>query len=170
MKTGVIVARFQVPYLHAGHIHLIDEVREKSDQVLICLGEPNVPDIRNPLPFVIRVDMIMGYIGKDKNYHFRRIIDHRDDKLWSEHLDLILDEFPNPTLYGSRDCFSKFYIGKYPFREIPEIPSKYGTEIREDIEIHNTLEYREGIIHGVIHVLENQRHAKEQQEENPYQK
>jgi bifunctional NMN adenylyltransferase/nudix hydrolase len=46
---GAIIARFQVPTLHEGHIHLIREVVSTSDMVIILLGSKvHQPDIRNP--------------------------------------------------------------------------------------------------------------------------
>ena len=32
MRVGIIVGRFQTPYLHAGHIQLINEVVKRSEK------------------------------------------------------------------------------------------------------------------------------------------
>ena len=36
-KIGIIVARFQVPILHSGHLHLIREAIKQSDLLVIFL-------------------------------------------------------------------------------------------------------------------------------------
>lgn len=175
MKTGVIVARFQVPYLHEGHLHLIDEVRSKSDKVVFCLGEPLVPDIRNPLPYAYRVLMICDMFGENDGslaswLSFHKIVDHHDDSEWSNHLDAILDNYENVTLYGSRDSFKEFYTGKYPVEIIPEIPSMSGTQIREMVyKNSDSNRWRSGYIAGVQDTLKNLQYEKwkKEQEETP---
>lgn len=145
MKTGAIVARFQVPELHAGHIHLIDTVKEKCDQVIILLGCTEKPDERNILSFEVREDMIYETYS---DYYVDKIKDHREDNLWNEHLDAILDEWPNVTLYGSRDSFLKFYKGRYPTEYIEPFDMISGTEIRNSLPIIHNYSYRVGLIHG----------------------
>ena len=39
MKTAVIIARFQTPYLHEGHQNLISQVREAHSKLIILLGD-----------------------------------------------------------------------------------------------------------------------------------
>lgn len=162
MKTGVIVARFQVPILHKGHLHLLDEVYSRSDQVVFVLGSPSIPNERNPLPFSLRQRMlkeewiISGY--DDIPISFEEILDHHEDALWSEHLDAILDKYENATLYGSRDCFHKFYTGKYPFESIPEVPNVSGTDVRNNWETENAQwidweNYRAGYMAGALSIL-----------------
>lgn len=149
MKTGAIVARFQVGELHAGHHHLIQSVYKKSDQVVICLGEPAFRDEKNILPFEIRRGMILETYPGAKIYKIR---DHREsNELWSGNLDMILNEFENVTLYGSRDSFNSFYTGKYPYEEIPELVGFNGTLERNKMLAaipNNTPDYRKGLIKG----------------------
>lgn len=38
MSVGVIVGRFQTPYLHEGHTKLIDEVIKKHTNTVIFIG------------------------------------------------------------------------------------------------------------------------------------
>lgn len=39
MKTAVIIARFQTPYLHEGHKQLINQVTENHAKLIILLGD-----------------------------------------------------------------------------------------------------------------------------------
>lgn len=145
MTTGAIVARFQVPYLHTGHIHLLNEVWSRSDKLLIILGSKTTPDERNILPFEVRIEMIRDSYPFA---HFEQIKDHREDDHWTEHLDQILYMYPNTTLYGSRDCFIKHYKGKFPFIEIPEVRGFSGTTVRSEMKVVNNAYYRMGLING----------------------
>lgn len=158
MKTGIIVARFQVPFLHHGHIHLIHSVVKKSDQVVIILGSPSQPDIRNILPFDIRREMIAHWwrngglftdkTGKYTYLFFNEILDHHEDARWSMTLDKIVDRYENPTLYGSRDSFAKFYTGKHKYVNIKELKNVSGTQVRENMNAANNIDYRIGLIEG----------------------
>lgn len=153
MKIGVVVARFQVPYLHAGHVHLLNNAWEQSDLLLILLGEPSQPNERNILSYDERVEMIRDYYPFAV---FRRIIDHNEDYLWSEHLDetinsvsIIIDHGDNGvTLFGSRDSFHKHYKGIHPYTEVPELRKFSGTNMREMLKPVNNANYRLGLIHG----------------------
>jgi bifunctional NMN adenylyltransferase/nudix hydrolase len=153
LKFGAIVARFQVHKLHEGHIHLIDSVYKKCDEVIIMLGTPSEPNERNILSFEIRKQMILETYPKA---FVVKIIDHNEDKIWSQHLDDLLTGFAQSgevTLFGSRDSFKSFYTGKFPYEHIPEKEGLSGTALRE--EIINLKDYsiinesfRAGIIHG----------------------
>lgn len=151
-QVGVVVARFQVPYLHAGHIHLLNQVWERSDRLLIVLGSPSIPNERNILPYDLRVEMVKDFYPFA---HFAEILDHHEDKDWSGSLDKliqvylgIVDVGSKATLYGSRDCFSKFYTGNYPFVELPELRHFSGTDMRDKLQPVNNANYRLGMIHG----------------------
>ena len=48
--TGVIIARFQTPALHEGHLSLIRQVKQKHNRLIIVLGVSPVKGSRkNPL-------------------------------------------------------------------------------------------------------------------------
>lgn len=151
MRIGVVVARFQVPYLHIGQTHLINEVWKSNDVLLILLGSTSVPDERNILPYYIRKEMIM------ESYPFANvdeIRDHREDANWSENLDRSIKQYeeyykdPVTTLYGSRDCFIKHYNGSFPFVEVKEVRGLSGTRLRVNMRIINNSYYRLGLING----------------------
>ena len=110
---GVIIARFQTPYLHDGHKALINEVLSKHGKTVIVLGvSPIRGSRRNPLDFHTREKMIK------KEYPEVVVLplpDHPLDAKWSSGLDTLLSNtFPGSsfTLYGSRDCFINYYSGK----------------------------------------------------------
>lgn len=127
--VGVIIGRFQLANLHVGHKHLIDTVKSHNDEVCILLGSSGgAPTKRNPLPFSTRKEMIQDL------YEDARVFEIVDSKYsWSENVDKILKKnFKNKNirLYGSRDSFSKWYFGEFPFVYIKEIHNISGTEIR----------------------------------------
>ena len=102
MKVGVIIGRFQCHKLTDGHKELINYVISKSDKVLIFIGvSPLKPDIKNPLPFEMRKQMISEYtiLTQDDDYdawynssndveiRIIPIIDVFDVPKWSKILD-----------------------------------------------------------------------------------
>jgi hypothetical protein len=152
MRTGAIVARFQVATLHSGHLHLINSILAKVDKLVILLGEPGLPNPRNPLSFDIRKEMILQSFP-DKDITFYQIRDHKEDHIWSQNLDLHLSNHENVTLFGSRDSFRKYYKGNLPYEEIPELEGFTGTDAREKIlamayENMNCEAFRMGVIYG----------------------
>lgn len=132
-KTAVVVGRFQVPKLHLGHIYLISTALQEYNQVLIILGESLQRDERNPYTLQERDKMIRRVFGHG-NLEFRAITDvPEDDKRWSDTIDEILRFFHDPVLLHSRDSFASHYTGRYPLREIPELPGYSGTKLRQDL-------------------------------------
>lgn len=60
--VGVIIARVQTPYLHAGHKALFDHVSKKHPNVIVFLGIPRIQNTkRNPLDFSTRKEMIQHF-------------------------------------------------------------------------------------------------------------
>ncbi len=127
--VGVVIGRFQLANLHEGHKHLIDTVKSKNDEICILLGSSGgAPTKRNPLPFSIRKEMIQDLYKDAKVFE---IVDSKNK--WSENVDKILKKnFKNKNirLYGSRDSFSKWYFGEFPFVYVKEMHDISGTEIR----------------------------------------
>lgn len=130
-RLGVIVGRFQVPELHAGHQHLITYARKHSDRLLILLGtSESFPTLRDPLPYPVREACLREYIPEAI---IAPIPDHPSDTAWSDQLDTIItSRFPGTevTLYGSRDSFAGSYSGTFPIVIVPPIAAPSGTEIR----------------------------------------
>jgi bifunctional NMN adenylyltransferase/nudix hydrolase len=134
MKTGVIVGRFQIPYLHEGHKKLIDTAIAENDLVFILIGHKvgDQLDERNPYTFGERHKMIAETYPKVLIGNLEDC--PNDDEAWSRKLDRILDDVLNPTLYGSRDSFYKHYKGIVKYREIEEVPDVSATKIREQLK------------------------------------
>lgn len=156
-RIGVIVARFQVAKLHDGHIHLIDSVYAKNDEVFIMLGESPKRDLKNPLSFNVR----MGMIHQTYPYAMVfKIKDHPINAVWSQNLDRLIEVTSNGaevTLYGSRDSFQTCYSGKYQYEEIPQKDGFSGTDARNEI-IHRSVnkmsdDFRAGIIYGFNQII-----------------
>lgn len=149
--TGVIIARFQTPSLHPGHIDLINQVKQKHNRLIIVLGVSPVKGSRkNPLDYFTRERMIKQAFP---DIVILPLSDQPDDKLWSKMLDeLLLHTFPHETftLYGSRDSFIPTYSGRYPTAALPPVQDYNATAMREDIsdKVFATEEFRAGIIYN----------------------
>jgi bifunctional NMN adenylyltransferase/nudix hydrolase len=151
--VGVIVARFQTPFLHEGHQEIIEAVRKAHSRTIVILGvSPLKCTQNNPLDFVTRKSMVEEQY---KDVEVLYLDDVGDNIIWSRNLDNLLRTTLGPThkavLYGSRDSFIDAYCGKFP--TIAFAPSKIisATEIRRRVGIKSksTQDFREGIVHAV---------------------
>ncbi|RAJ85352.1 bifunctional NMN adenylyltransferase/nudix hydrolase [Chitinophaga dinghuensis] len=149
--TGVIIARFQTPVLHEGHLEIIRQVKENHNRVLIVLGVSPVKGSRkNPLDYYTRERMIKQL--------FPEIIvlplsDQKYDDVWSAKLDeLLRTNFPHESfvLYGSRNSFIGTYSGKYKTHALAPVKDYNATAMREEIsdKVFDTAEFRSGIIYN----------------------
>ena len=148
---GVIIARFQTPYLHAGHHALTESVRAQHKKVVIVLGvSPVLGSKRNPLDFHTREKMIRKACP---DVVVLPLPDHPRDTVWSTNLDnLLMNTFPGSgfMLYGSRDSFIKYYSGKCKVQELPPHGEFSASEIRDSIkeQVMDSMEFRAGIIYA----------------------
>lgn len=158
MKTskqglGVVVGRFQVPKLHAGHKALIEAAIAECAKVLIVVGSPGhggpALTIRNPLDYETREAMIKKAYPKVLVAELR---DERRDEDWSTTLDMTIQKHANgapATLYVSRDSFRPYYHGEHTnFREVPAVPKTNGTALRKGTCIRDTEDFRRGVIYA----------------------
>jgi bifunctional NMN adenylyltransferase/nudix hydrolase len=149
--TGVIIARFQTPYLHEGHFKLILSVKEKHNRVVIVLGvSPVKGSLRNPLDFYTRERMVKKSFP---DVIVLPLADQRDDKKWSSDLDQLLNAtFSNGrfVLYGSRDSFIPLYSGKNEVSAFPSAGDFNGSDLRDHIcdKVRDTEDFRCGIIYA----------------------
>lgn len=149
--VGVIVARFQTPFLHEGHRGLLAYVREQHHRVVVVLGvSPVLGGRKNPLDFHTRAIMIKQEFP---DAIVLPLPDHPSDKQWSKSLDMLLCEsFPGKAflLYGSRDSFVPSYSGRFETRELPETTSDSATLIRDQVseQVLQSSEFRSGIIYA----------------------
>lgn len=148
-EIGVIVGRFQVPELHAGHIELIQKVLDNHKRVVIFLGiSPVLVTKKNPLDFITRKEMILKVFA---NVTIVALPDMPNDDDWSKELDKRLREvcpMGTPLLYGGRDSFIKHYGGHFETTELDGIGDFSGTEIRKEVSqaIKASPDFRAGVI------------------------
>ena len=167
-KIGVIVARFQVPTLHEGHVELLRSVASKSDVTVVFLGyKSHQPDLKNPYPLEVRKGMLTQTLEKENltNIVIDCLLDHPEsNEGWSEDLDEKIashietlkketGEDSHVTLYGSRDSFIKYYSGKHATEELKEKIVASGTDMRNKILERSpselTTAHREGMLYGL---------------------
>lgn len=152
--VGVIVGRFQTPYLHEGHRALIELALTKNDEVLVLLGCPgNDGDRKNPLDFRTRQKMLNHIYPV---LRVEPVFDHACDKVWSEKLDAaIVTLFPKAkiTLYGGRDSFLQRYSGKLSGFLLPNYGKSSATRLRREIVLNPgwTHDFRAGAIYSQYH-------------------
>lgn len=132
--TGIIVGRFQVPFLHPGHLHLIATSLRECDKTVILLGTPqrteeSLIDERNQYGVPHRVRMIKQIFPQVTVSVF---YDTESDQDWSDEVDKVASIYENPILYHSRDSFKNSYKGRIPLKEVEEVPGYSGTKLREE--------------------------------------
>jgi len=151
MKTAVIIARFQTPYLHEGHKELIAQVKQNHAKLIILLGVSPIKGSRkNPYDYYTREKMIK------KDYPeviILPISDNPSDKIWSENLDNLLKSVFSAEqfcLYGSRDSFIPYYSGKFETVELPEHGDYNATELRKQYadKVFDSNDFRAGILYA----------------------
>lgn len=151
---SVIVARFQVPELHAGHRYLVGYVCERHQDVCIILGvAKRYPTNRNPLSFEMREQMIREtFPGRDFTI-LPSLASPASYDVRSRHIDsLIKENFPDrqAIIYGSRESFIHTYTGVFPVVEAPTVFPGSATEIRDSIAVKHTPDFRAGVIWNVV--------------------
>lgn len=146
--TGVIVARFQTPYLHQGHRTLIDDIRSSHNKIVSVVGITAIKGSkRNPFDFYTREKMLRQYLP---DMVVLPLSDHPSDEVWSKNLDhLLLSAFPHEhfVLYGSRDSFIPYYTGKLEVKELPPAGQYSSTTIRQDEadKVLGSVDFRLGV-------------------------
>jgi len=152
METAVIIARFQTPYLHQGHLHLIKKIKEKHKKIIIILGVSGVLHTKkNPYDVITREGMIKKAFP---DAIVLPLPDHPDDYQWSINLDeLLMNTFPLDVflLYGSRDSFIPYYSGNLATYELPAHGEYNATEIRQHYanKVDDSKSFRSGILYAV---------------------
>lgn len=151
-EVGVMIGRFQTPYLHEGHTSVLDRVCEMHSNVVVFLGIPRIQNTkRNPLDFATRRKLIQE---KYPEVIVMALPDHRSDEKWSENVDNTLATiFPEKAaiLYGSRDSFIPYYSGKHKTEMLEQVASHNATDIRANAssEVLDSEEFRAGVIYGI---------------------
>lgn len=150
--VGVIVGRFQTPYLHSQHIALLNTVQENHKKVILFLGmSPLLSTENDPLPFEAREQMISKLYP---DFIIGYIKDTESDEEWSKKLDQEIAFLTNPkqtvTIYGGRDSFISHYTGKFLTQELIQKNYISGTEIRNEVKnvCINSEDFRRGVIYA----------------------
>jgi bifunctional NMN adenylyltransferase/nudix hydrolase len=148
---GVIVGRFQTPYLTPGHCELIETVRSRHPKFAIVLGVARViPTKTNPLDVATRAQMIQEiYPGVEVISK----LDERSDVAWSQNLDRALRSihpYEKIVLYGGRDSFITRYSGQFPTVQLDEVLNVSGSQARQAAfhKILPTADFRSGICYA----------------------
>jgi len=152
MSTAVIIARFQTPYLHDGHKHLIEEIQKKHSKIVIVLGVSRVINTKkNPYDYNTREKLIKSSYN---NVLVLPLADNPSDSVWSNNLDELLSTtFPTEkfSLYGSRDSFIQYYNGQLNTEELPAHGDYNSTEIRALYadKVGESEDFRAGILYSI---------------------
>lgn len=150
VSTGVVIGRFQVPYLHDGHIHLINTADE-HDRLIILVGvSPALGTARNPLDFHTRYQMLCVQYP---NALVFPVADSASDEIWSERVDAAIDLVTPPgghvVIYtGESGCLHQ-YSGRHETVAVAEdMDLVSGTDLRQEAAVspQNDEAFRAGVI------------------------
>jgi len=150
--VGVIIGRFQVPYLHQAHHDFIDSVFSKHKKVIILLGiSPCKATRNNPLDFEARKNMLLAEYPR---LIILCITDSSSDSAWSKNLDLQVNSIIAPSstvvLYGGRDSFIGHYQGNFDTYELQQQQKEFisGTQICKQVSVESkaSVDFRTGCI------------------------
>jgi bifunctional NMN adenylyltransferase/nudix hydrolase len=167
-KLGVIIARFQTPSLHPGHVYLLRQALQSSDVVLILLGTKFINRTeKNPLTYNERATMVKDSMDTicassteftGKNFSINSIVDRSSTAVWSTDVDNLIHNYCwiqkesyEVTMYGGRDSFLIEYTGEFQTKEVDSLPVASATHIRKGlsaIEPAYSSEMYKGIIYG----------------------
>jgi len=160
MKSlGVVIGRFQVAGLTAGHHAVIDMAVTHHDQSLILVGVSPVRTRRQCLDFAQRRDMLQEAYPTSI---IAPLEDHPNDVDWVKRVDAVIAQDPEDftaVLYWGRDSSIDVYTtngGRYPCILVPEVPTVSGTASRRLTydysevlrESFSKPAFREGIIYA----------------------
>jgi bifunctional NMN adenylyltransferase/nudix hydrolase len=142
-NVGVVIGRFQTPFIHEGHELILKEALLSYSKQIILIGVAPFRSKANPLPFSARESMLKqwfykdtGLVGIDHSHvQILPLFDMPTDEQWSEQIDTILRciaPFDKPTLLHSREGFGESYKGKHKVVKIDStIPYVSASVLRE---------------------------------------
>jgi len=148
---GVVIGRFQTPELHLGHRDLFQTVADLHDNILVIVGNrPAALNANNPLPFLVRRQMIL-------NHYPKAIVvpqtDMMEDQSWEKAIDTLIRSvigMAPACLYTGRDSGIKgHYNGAYPVVELQlPHPELSASEVRQSIRPINEYSFRAGMVYA----------------------
>ncbi len=129
--AGVVVGRFQTPYLQRGHTHVLDAANN-HDKLIIFVGIHRAPgSFRNEMDFESRKVMLQDIYP---NAIIMPMQDENNDQFWSDKLDNlihVITPLSKPTLYHGRKSFAPHYKGKARLVDVGEQYDDEATPLRE---------------------------------------
>lgn len=153
-KLAVIIGRFQTPYLHKGHIKLIEEAKSISNDILILIGcTAAVGTDKNPLDYKTRALMFYE-AGVLSNPIIQPLHDVPSDKDWSDQIDewVRVLGYKEAIILGGRDnSIQGSYSGKHEVKIIEAYGDHAASTLRKKVakEPLHCPEFRSGIIYHV---------------------
>jgi len=155
--VGVVLGRFQLHELHAGHIALLDYVADNYKRMLILVGvRPAEQSDTNPLNFETRKLMLQEAYPKAT---ILPVLDCRSDEVWSQTVDRTIQSAysyeVNARFHVGRNSFAPSYSGKYRIEEHQFGLVDFGaTDVRNDIknEVLDTPAARLGAINAIMNL------------------
>jgi bifunctional NMN adenylyltransferase/nudix hydrolase len=151
--VGVIIARFQVPYLTEAHEALVNYVCSNHKKVVVLLGVSRQFHTKsNPLDYATREQMLKTQFP---DVIILPVMDNDSDEEWSKDVDkaiFISYGGKSALLYGGRDSFIPYYSGRYKTVSLDTTgPEVSGTKLRALVskELRNSADWRAGSIHAI---------------------
>jgi bifunctional NMN adenylyltransferase/nudix hydrolase len=142
---GVVIGRFQTPYLHEGYQDLINYARNKSDKLLILIGVSDaVGTDREPMDFETRKGLFLN------NDIVMPLKDIPCDIDWSNQVDNIIKSlgFEKAIIFGGKDNFiCGYYKGEHEINIMIAKSDKNATDLRKSVKVKSSQDFREGIIY-----------------------
>lgn len=145
--VGVVVGRFQTPWLHDGHKFVLN-CADSHEKMLVVVGVHRAPgSFRNELDFETRRAMIRV---EYPNAIILPLLDQKRDDYWSKNLDDLIKSvclLEEATFYHGRLSFISNYFGGVT--SVVDVGSKFddeATPLRERCykEITNSPDFRAG--------------------------
>lgn len=164
-KLGVVIGRFQTPYLTKAHKNLITVAGESVDKLVIFVGcSPFVYTKRNPLDFHTRAQLIHRGILECPSlkklfglYNILPIMDCESDSKWSKRVDDLIASLQHKgevILFGGEDSFKNVYTGVHKVQVVHCDSTERATDIRR--KIANAPVPSQDFRSGVIYAINNQ--------------
>lgn len=149
--VGVAIGRFQTPYLHKGHLALLERINQHEKGIVFIGCAPTPVTKKNPMDFMTRKSMIQAAVGP--NVVILPIHDNPSDHVWSNNLDRMIREvspFGKVVLYHSRDSFKDYYHGHFTTVDIESLGDVNATNIRDSVGAipRASEDFRAGVIYA----------------------
>jgi len=153
MEIGVVIGRFQTPYLHEGHTLIIDKAIEHAHKTLVCVGVSDYMGTeRNPLDYPTIERMIKA---KYPDVIVMPLPDKHNDEEWTKALnEMIALLFPNDTatIYcgriNSEESVQGGYKGPHRLQTYDKYLQLSATDLRSKITVCSSEDFRRGVIYA----------------------